>query len=364
MDQTRFLRFICTFLSLLCVFAVVTAFKTLSSVFMPLIVAILLALVFYPLCKKLNKLKIPWILCVLIIIITAYILLYIVGQILVSSLTTVINSYPKYESRFTSIYQTICDTFSIDYDEETSLLSNMWNSLNIRQVIQKGMLSFSSVLMSFGKQLMLISLFIAFLLIEIPTLGKKTDLIFEEQDKRGKVRDMARKTVSEVTHYISIKFLISLITGILVGFSTFIIKMDFPVIWGFMAFILNFIPSFGSIISWGLTTLFALLQFYPNWGYIIYVAIMVLSINMILGNVVEPRWEGSDLGISPFMILVSLSFFGWLWGFVGMIMAVPCMVIIKIICENTNELKAIAILMGNGTPSKKMKNIKKNKEEQ
>ena len=86
--------------------------------------------------------------------------------------------------------------------------------------------------------------------------------------------------------------------------------MDFPIIWGFLAFILNFIPNFGSIISWLVTTMFALLQFYPQWGYAIYVAAAVLATNMVLGNIVEPRWAGSDLGISPFIILVGLSLCG------------------------------------------------------
>ena len=77
------------------------------------------------------------------------------------------------------------------------------------------------------------------------------------------------------------------------------------------------------------------------------VVVSVLAINFILGNIIEPRWEGSDLGLSPFIILVSLSFWGWMWGFIGMILAVPLTVILKIIFENTTVLKPVAILLGN-----------------
>ncbi len=69
---------------------------------------------------------------------------------------------------------------------------------------------------------------------------------------------------------------------------------------------------------------------------------------MILGNIIEPRWEGSDLGLSPFVILISLAVWGWIWGPIGMILAVPLMVIIKIICENVSYLEKIAIFLGNG----------------
>ena len=171
------------------------------------------------------------------------------------------------------------------------------------------------------------------------------------QSKR-KIKIITRKTIYQVTHYISIKFLISLMTGFLVFLATFLIKMDFAIVWGFLAFILNFIPNFGSIISWLLTTLFAVLEFYPEWWKIFYIAILILAINMILGNFVEPRWEGSDLGLSPFVILVSLSIWGWMWGFVGMILAVPMMVIIKIFCENIELLNPIAILLGNSHKKK------------
>ena len=354
MEQNNYQKVICVGLSILCLFAIVTAFKILSSVFIPLTVAILLALVYYPICKNLHRrLHIPWVLCVIILLVLTIAALYIVSQLLIASVSMIIESYPKYESRFTSIYLTICETFHIEYNYENSLLTNIWSSLNVRSAIQKAALTFSSSLVTFGKTLLLVGLFVAFLLVEMSTLKVKMEQIFEEQKQQKKIKLMALKTVTEVTHYISIKFFISLITGVLVGLSTFVIKMDFPIVWGFTAFILNFIPSFGSIISWGMTTLFAVIQFYPNWGYVIYVGFMVLAINMILGNIVEPRWEGTDLGISPFMIIVSLSFFGWLWGFVGMIIAVPLMVIIKIVCENTTALHSLAVLMGNGNIKKK-----------
>ena len=110
---------------------------------------------------------------------------------------------------------------------------------------------------------------------------------------------------------------------------------------------MNFIPTFGSIFSVLITTLFTLIQFYPSSLRIIFIFVSITAVNMILGNIVEPRIEGKNLGISPFVILVSLTFWGWMWGFIGMIIAVPLMMIVKIICENVSFLHPIAIILGN-----------------
>lgn len=329
----------------------IVVLKLAASFLIPLTVSCLIAFVFYPLCKKLNRLHIPWVLCIILILLIASVFFYIISNLLITSTRAILSAYPRYETRFTSLYQLFCKTFKIPFDENSSLFANLWNSLNVRTAVQNYAISLSSGLVSFSKTLLVIVLFVVFLLIELRTMKNKIDAAFPMPDTRTRIVKITSNIISEVTHYISIKFIISLITGVLVFLATLVIKMDFPIIWGFIAFVLNFIPNFGSIFSWLITALFALLQFYPNWGYIIYVGIVVIAINMILGNIVEPRWEGSDLGLSPFIILVCLSFWSWMWGFVGMVLAVPLTVIIKIICENIPLLSPIAVLLGNN-PSK------------
>ena len=336
------LLFILTFI------AVAAVLKLTSSFIAPITIAILLSFVFYPLIKKMNvSLRIPWTLSIVILMLIFVILFYVLGNILIASIRSILAGLPRYEARFTSLYKTLSAALKIPFDEDLSLLSNMWNSLDIRNAAQNMAISLSSWLVSFVKVLGMIVLLMFFLLVEMKSAGTKLDAAFDESDFKKKVHDIAANIIQQVTHYISIKFLISLITGILVSLATLCIGMDFPIIWGFIAFVLNFIPTFGSIISWLITTLFAVLQFYPSLGKILFVAISVIVINMTLGNIIEPRWEGNDLGLSPFVILVSLSLWGWMWGFVGMILAVPLMVIIKIICENVEMLKPIAVLLGN-----------------
>ena len=94
-------------------------------------------------------------------------------------------------------------------------------------------------------------------------------------------------------------------------------------------------------------TIFSVLQFYPAPARTVFVLVFTTLVNFILGNIVEPKVEGKNLGLSPFVILVSLTFWGWMWGLVGMIIAVPLMVIIKITCENVSFLHPVAVFLGN-----------------
>ena len=352
MEEKDYSKAIFYILFFLAIIALGTLCKLLSSVILPVVIAVLMTFSFMPVILKLNrKLKIPWILLVLIIDIILLFAIFGLSSLLVSSLSTIIAEYPKYESRFMSIYKLTAATFNLQFDDGKSFIDNLWSVLQVREYVQKLAVFLSSGLFTFAKYFLVIILLFTFLLIEIKSTGKKINSAFHSKT-RSKVFRIIQQVISETVRYLSIKFFISLATGILVFIGTSIVGMDFPIVWGFLAFIMNFIPTFGSIISTLLTTLFATLQFYPAWGKIIYIFILLLSINMILGNILEPRIEGNHLGLSPFVILVSLSLWGWLWGFVGMILAVPMTVIIKIVCENFSILNPIAVLLGNGIARK------------
>lgn len=353
MNENTYIRSIFLILLFFAIIATAAILKLTQSVVVPVTMAILLSFVFYPFVKHMQRIHIPWGLGIIIIVLITLFLFFVIGNLVAQSLSAIISAYPRYENRFTSLYKLFASTFKISFDEESSLIANMWNSLNVRNAVQTAALGATNFFVSGAKVISLIVLLIIFLLLELRTLRTKVDMAFPSEEMNHKIIFIAKKTITQVTRYVSIKFMISLLTGTLVFLATFAIKMDFAIVWGFLAFLLNFIPNFGSIISWLITSGFAILQFYPRWGHIIYVAVLVLAINMLLGSIIEPRWEGSDLGISPFVILVSLSLWGWMWGFIGMILSVPMMVIIKIICENSEILKPIAVLLGNGGGKKR-----------
>ncbi len=319
--------------------------KTMSSVIIPIVLSFILSLVLLPIIKKVNlKTGIPWVISSLIIVLLFFVALLGVTSILVGSLSGIIAEYSKYESRFMSIYQLIAKSLNFEIDNTKSLFQNLWTSLKVREYTQKAAVSFSSGVISFSKSLFLISIMSAFILLEMRLTKRKIHYAFKEN--REKVSRISHQIVNQTVRYISIKFFISLATGFICFITTWIIGLDFPIVWGFLAFIMNFIPIFGSVISVGATTLFCLVQFYPNWGKTVFILLFLTAVNMILGNIIEPRIEGKNLGISPVAILISLSIWGYIWGFTGMLIAVPLTVIIKIICENLDYMKSAAIFLG------------------
>ena len=320
--------------------------KVLSSVLIPVAIAIFMALAFYPVVKNLeSKAKIKWVFGTLIVVLLVLIAIGSVSSILVKGLSTIANEYSKYETRFMSIYRLIAQQFNLEIDEDKSFITNLWGILEVRQYVQDIALGISSGFVSLGKSLILILIMFSFLLIEIKGFKTRITNAVKDENKQT-VLNISQQIGQDVVHFLSIKFFISLATGLLVFLAALIIGLDFPVVWAFLAFVMNFIPTFGSIISTLLTTLFALLQFYPHYGKVIFIFLFMVAVNFLLGNILEPRIEGERLGLSPFAILVSLALWGYLWGFIGMILAVPMTVIIKIFCENIPYLNIVSTILG------------------
>lgn len=347
MNENKFTKAIFYLLFILTSIACISVLKITSTFILPIVISIMLSFVFYPIVKKLASFHIPWVAGILIILVIALGIFTGVGNLLVSSCMAIVNAYPKYEAKLTAIYTTIAGTLGIPFDENSSLLTNLWNSLGARTFIQNTAISLSNFLISGAKVLFLISLLILFFMMEMRGTKEKIRSAFPEEHVNRKIIYITIKIISDVTRFVSIKFVISLATGILVGLSCIIARLDFPIVWGFLAFILNFIPNFGSAISFAITTLFSVVQFAPDSiGKVVFIGLAVLLINSTLGSIIEPKWEGKDLGVSPFLILVSLTLWGFIWGFAGMILSVPLLVIIKIICENIEMLNPVAVLIG------------------
>ena len=321
--------------------------KVLSSVLIPVAIAIFMALAFYPVVKNLEaKAHIKWIFGTLIVVVIVLLAIGSVSSFLAKGVQTIATEYSKYESRFMSIYRLIAKQLNLVIDEEKSFINNLWGILEVRQFAQDLALGFSSGVLSFGKYLVLILIMFSFLLIEIKGFKTRITNAVKDENKQT-VLNISQQIGQDVVRFLSIKFFISLATGLLVFVMALIIGLDFPMVWAFLAFVMNFIPTFGSIISTLLTTIFALLQFYPYYGKVVFVFLFMAAINFLLGNILEPRIEGERLGLSPFAILVSLALWGYLWGFIGMILAVPMTVIVKIFCENIPYLSIISTVLGN-----------------
>ncbi|MDR0525545.1 MAG: AI-2E family transporter [Spirochaetaceae bacterium] len=319
--------------------------KLTASMILPFTIAIFLAFVMNPMVSFLEKKGISRIFSIILVVCIIIVGLYVTGMVLYVSGRSIIRQYPKYENRLTEIYLWASSFMDLSYNENMTFFENLWSQLGVRNRIMSFTFSFSNSFISFLKNAFMVVLFLVFLLIEAAYLTEKIELAFERKWS-GQIQKIGADLVRQVSRYLSAKFFISFATGVLVTGGLYIVGLEFAVVWGIIQFILNFIPNIGSIAAGGGAVLFAVLQFWPQPGPIIAVGAVMLAVNMVIGNILEPKIMGDNLGISPIMILISLMLWGWIWGFVGMILAVPMTVIVKILCENIPFLEPLSILLG------------------
>lgn len=156
--------------------------------------------------------------------------------------------------------------------------------------------------------------------------------------------------VREIVQYLWVKTLVSVATGLFVGIGAWIVGVDFPVLWGLLTFILNYIPTIGSILPAIPSVLLALVQL--GWTSALAFLGVTVAANLIFGSVVEPMMMGKRLGLSTLVVTLSLVFWGWLWGPIGMLLSVPLTMVIKIVVGNIPDVKWIAILLSDWNPVK------------
>jgi len=188
---------------------------------------------------------------------------------------------------------------------------------------------------------------LVFMLAEAAIFPKKFRAVIGDYEG-----DLSRfsKITGEVFGYLIIKTALSLVTGITIGLWAWIMGLDFPILLGLIGFLLNYVPIIGSILAAVPGVTLALVQ-HGGIGTAIVVAIGYLVINTIFGNLIEPHLQGRRLGISTLIVVLSLFFWAWAWGPVGALLAVPLTMIVKIVLENTEDLRWVAVLLDREAPA-------------
>jgi predicted PurR-regulated permease PerM len=150
--------------------------------------------------------------------------------------------------------------------------------------------------------------------------------------------------LTHVKQYMAIKTWVSLATGIIISLWLAILGVDFPLLWGVLAFALNYVPNIGSIIAAVPAVLLAMIQLDPAKA--LFAAGGYVAVNVLMGNVVEPRFMGKGLGLSTLVVFLSLLFWGWVLGPVGMLLSVPLTITAKIALESQPDTRWLAVLLG------------------
>jgi AI-2 transport protein TqsA len=180
-----------------------------------------------------------------------------------------------------------------------------------------------------------------FMLLEVSSVGTKVVAAF---GRSAASLERPREFLHNLGRYLGIKTVVSTATGFCAGMLTWSIGVDFPLLWAMLAFLLNYIPTIGSIIAAVPAVLLALVQLGP--GAAGATAIGFAAINVVFGNALEPRLMGYGVGLSPLIVFVGLIFWGWIFGPVGMLLSVPLTMTLKLILESDEQTRWIAILIG------------------
>jgi len=323
--------------------------KMAQSVLLPLVIALFIFLIFNPMLNRMEKMKVPRWIGVLVVMVVLLIVFFVAAWFFFFSVDRLVQRLPMYVRRFSVIDMWLAEELGLD--SQTSFL--MFIDFDWGGIILSSLSSVSGRAISIVSMAALVYIFVLFLLLERQSLIPKLKVAVPG-GKGMKVAVMFERVNRQISRYLSLKTVISLVTGSLFYLACLATGLDFALLWGVGAFILNFIPSIGSIIITALTIVMALLQFFPSWANILYVAILMISIQMVLGNILDPRIQGIQLNLSPIIILASLSVWGFIWGIPGMFLAVPMTSILQIIFANTKSLKPLAVLIGSGRPYRKV----------
>lgn len=337
-------------LAVLTLIAVGAVLHVMQVVFLPLVIAVLLSFILTPLVTHFNK-RISRTLAVILVILILMVVLYVIGWFFYTSITSFISVLGYYQDRFGIIMNEIVHRYDLPDD--------ILEIMEIPGSLRSGVLNVSLSFVNFAGQLVIVLFFVVFMLLENPLSERKLKMAFPKLSVQTRLGLIIRKINSQIARYLTVKLAISTTTGFFVAISLYFIGQDFYLMWGFLAILLNFIPNIGSTIIMVATILMSFIQFYPEWNPILATLITMPVIQMVFGNFLDPKLQGEQLDLSPVFILVSLVFWGWLWGLPGMFLAVPLTEAIKIICANIEALEPVSVLMSSGKALKSRRRIRK-----
>ncbi len=306
----------------------------------PLLMALFTGIILAQPIRWLEKKKLPHWLAISIAIIVFLITYLAFFQFLAASWSLFVENSSKYEDNLGKIIQSALGNLS-QMGVDVSSVGDT-NFLTPEKVIK-----FSGVVIR--KLGGLMSRNFAFLLLTIFLLTEDKSIVLKIRSfGKGTADsiDSVRTVGDSIRHYLSIKTVTSLFTGVLIAIGLALIGVDFPILWGLVAFLLNYIPNIGSGIATIPAVALALVQLGPDGA--LWTAGLFLSVNLVIGSIVEPRMMGKGMGLSTFVVFFSLLFWGFILGPIGMFLSVPLTMVIKIITARNPNTKWIAIILGKG----------------
>jgi predicted PurR-regulated permease PerM len=318
-----------------------------QSIILPIVLAVFISVICAQPILWLEKQKVPYNIATLLVLISIFVIFVLFGSIIGNSLARFTREAPQYEEK-------LRETASIFIGG----LNNMGANIDIGQFFEtleldKILVFTASAIGEIGKVLsdsFIILLITIFMLLEVKSFMVKTEVIEKMHGNSLKYLDTIGKSIR---YYLSIKTVISLVTGLFIWIWLLVVGVDYAILWGVIAFLLNYIPSIGSIIAAVPTMLLALVQL--GVGGMLWTGVGYLIVNLVMGSIIEPKVMGKGMGLSTLVVFLSLIIWGFIFGPIGMFLSVPFTMAIKIMLEQNENTKWIAILLSTGGETKKLK---------
>jgi len=335
-SQTSLSNVLLTLASLV---VLIAGLQAAGQVLLPVLFAAFLAILCQPLVKVLMGWRVPRVLAVLLVVILLTGALLGLTALLGDSVRRFTESIPQYQGRLDALVTSTEATLTAwglpppPVDADVSLIDPGALLTALGQTL--------SAVLTVLSRLVIVVLTAAFILLEAAELDHKVRVVF------GADSDITRSLLEgsrTVQRYLAIKTVASLCTGAIVGALNASLGLDFALLWGVVAFLFNYVPSIGSIVAALPAVLLALVQLGPVPALVIAVGYTVT--NVAIGNVIEPRVLGRRLGLSPLVVILSLFFWGFVWGPTGMLLSVPMTVVLKLLLEVSPGGNQIAVMLG------------------
>lgn len=317
---------------------VLAGIKVAADLIVPFVLALFVAVILNPVVKRLERIRIPRALAVVLLVGAIVMLAVLLLAYLGTSLNELARTLPQYRSSLIAPLSSLEPWLQkvgirVSVNEVVKYIDP-----NAAMTLITGLLTRLSNAMS---SIFLLLLTVVFMLLEVPQLPTKLrQLMTRPVDGMNAIQ----RALDSVTHYLVLKTAISLVTGLVVWGMLSLLSVRFAFVWGLLAFAFNYIPNIGSVLA-AIPPVAQVLVFSGIYDALLVVA-LYLAVNMLFGNILEPRIMGRGLGLSTLVVFLSLIFWGWLLGPVGMLLSVPLTIIVKIALEQSQGGRSIAFLLG------------------
>ncbi len=328
------------------VIIIIAGMRQSAPLIVPFLLSVFIAVISFPLMCKFQQIGFSKALSLTLVMLLVMSIGVGLTLLIGSSLTDFSRMVPEYQQKISAEWADVLQWLSDHGFSITDAIKEM-----IDPAAAVGLLS--SILKGFGNVLtnsFLIILTVVFILIEAAGLTQKflilhgVDSSQDASDEKDISQVFSQVFAEKLRNYMSMKTIISMITGVVIGVALWLIGVDYPVLWGVLAFILNFVPNIGSIIAAVPAVMLTIVQL--GFTPALLVAAVYVAVNIIIGSVIEPKYMGKGIGLSTLVVFVSLVFWGWVLGPVGMLLSVPLTITVKLALDSKPETQWLGHLLG------------------